>query len=57
MGMEEIMSSGHRKQGTLAKPRLTSQENNVSWFGSEKALSGSCVECLVPIWWHCCGRL
>lgn len=38
LGMEELMSSGHRKQGTLAKLRLPNQENNVSWFGFEKSL-------------------
>lgn len=56
-GMEELMSSGHRKQGSLAKLRLKNQENNVSWLGSEKSLLGSYDECLVPIWWHYFGRL
>lgn len=32
METEELMSSGHTKQGTLAKMKLTNQENQVSWL-------------------------
>lgn len=57
MEIEELMSSGHRKQGTLAKRRLTNQENQVSRLEYEKSLAGSCAGCLVPIWWQHFGGL
>lgn len=41
MEIEELISSGHRKRGALAKMRLTNQENQVLWLEYEKSLTGS----------------
>ena len=57
METEELMSSGHRKPGALAKLRPTNHGSQVLWLESEKSLAGSRVVCLVPIWWQHFGRL